>query len=709
MQKAYNYYNGKRDPEQFRYLEENFGIGNATSVEFTPLIKKHVDALIGEYLDIPMVPKISCKDKETVSMIDRQKQIQINKSIFEFYKRRLSNDLLQFLATDQQPQVQDVAIQKQLDKLVEDINNNFVSDYEKAAQHVLEYIIQSRSADIETKKRELMLDLLVAGCAFYRVHPSPGGTNISIEVLEPLNTFVDRNPHSQYVKDCYRVVIRRWMTKQQILNTYGDKLDKESIKELNDMYEHYSDSNYIYVRNFTGQAGHAYVEGDLKGIDNGVGAVPGFPVDHYESYNYKLLPVYEVEWIDIDKQEGYYIQNRYEGVRIGQSIYIPTGKSPNVIRTQDALTECKLSVGGLFLLNRNHQPSSLILQCSHLQDKYDVVTFLRDNILANSGTIGDWLDVSQLPSFLGTDMTERLMKWQAYKKAGLALVDSSQEGRGFNNNTFMNGYDDAAKVQTMQAFEVVLERIELQVSSITGVFRERLNGITQRDAVSNIEAGARNSFIITKPFYQQMDSLVVDVLGDCLDIGKIVWKNGLTGTIILGDKLQKIFTALPEHFTHTDYDIHIVPSTKILKDMQSMQSIVIELIKSNMLEPDIATEAITSRSLTELKDIVNKAWAKKKEENNQIAQLGQQLEEAQKQINQLIQQNQQLQAKVSNFEEERLKIERERMQIDSQIRWFQAQTERSYKNDSIEVNRQKVQIELEQLNDGNPYNDEVKY
>lgn len=40
LQKAYNYYNGKRDPEQFRYLEENFGIGSPTSVEFTPLLKK---------------------------------------------------------------------------------------------------------------------------------------------------------------------------------------------------------------------------------------------------------------------------------------------------------------------------------------------------------------------------------------------------------------------------------------------------------------------------------------------------------------------------------------------------------------------------------------------------------------------------------------------------------------------------------------------
>ena len=26
LQKAYNYYNSKRDPEQFKYLEENFGI-----------------------------------------------------------------------------------------------------------------------------------------------------------------------------------------------------------------------------------------------------------------------------------------------------------------------------------------------------------------------------------------------------------------------------------------------------------------------------------------------------------------------------------------------------------------------------------------------------------------------------------------------------------------------------------------------------------
>ena len=75
LQKAYNYYNGYRDAEQYRYLEENFGIGNPTSIEFTPLIRKHVDALLGEYLGTPLLPKVSCKDKETISKISRDKEL----------------------------------------------------------------------------------------------------------------------------------------------------------------------------------------------------------------------------------------------------------------------------------------------------------------------------------------------------------------------------------------------------------------------------------------------------------------------------------------------------------------------------------------------------------------------------------------------------------------------------------------------------------
>jgi hypothetical protein len=89
LQKAYNYYAGKRDPEQYRYLEENYGIGNPTSVEFTPLIKKHVDALIGEFLGTPIIPKVSCKDDDTISNIQREKQLKIKESVINYLKGHL--------------------------------------------------------------------------------------------------------------------------------------------------------------------------------------------------------------------------------------------------------------------------------------------------------------------------------------------------------------------------------------------------------------------------------------------------------------------------------------------------------------------------------------------------------------------------------------------------------------------------------------------
>ena len=79
--KAYRYYHGKRDPNQYKHLEENYGLGNPTSISFTPLIRKHIDSLIGEFLSLPILPKISCKDKGTLSNIFRDKQLEIVKGL----------------------------------------------------------------------------------------------------------------------------------------------------------------------------------------------------------------------------------------------------------------------------------------------------------------------------------------------------------------------------------------------------------------------------------------------------------------------------------------------------------------------------------------------------------------------------------------------------------------------------------------------------
>lgn len=703
LQKAYNYYNGVRDAEQFRALEENFGLGNPTSIEFIPLIRKHIDALIGEYLETPILPKVTCKDTGTLTNIARDKHLKIVKEVFNYLKAHLNNSILAFVDGKN---ITDKAVESQLKKIISDIDKNYISEYEIAAQNVLEYIMQSRNTDLTEKLKTLFKDLLITGYAYYRVKPSPEGNNIDIEVLNPLNVFIDKNPESIYIKNSYRAVVRKWLSKTQILNKYGEIMDKDTIKELEDLYEGIYDNSTYYVRTFTNQA-TGYPATD--GIDAGQEIVPGFPADEYRVTNYKLIPVYEVEWTETRKEDGKFVMDRYEGVRIGESIFIHSDISQNVVRTKDNPSFCTLSTSGIYYSNRSAEAYSLVLACANLQDKYDVLHFYRDSLIANSGTSGDWLDLSMLPTVLGADVPERLQKWLGYKKGGVALIDTSQEGRAFNNNTSFAGFDDTIKAPTIQAIELAIERTENTCSSITGVFRERLNGIEQHDAVSNVKVGIKNSFTVTKQYYQQMDLLTNELLIDCLNTAKIVYKKGITGALILGDKGVKVFTALPEYFTVTDFDIHIASSTNVIQDMELIKQLIPEFIKAGNVDPSIIVEAITSRSLTELKTNVSESLKKQREENNITAQLQQQVEQLTQELQQAQNQLQQAQSKIESLNEAKLQLEKAKLESESGVNWYKAKADKKYKEGTIENDSKRVELEVAQMYDGNMHNNKVKY
>lgn len=205
-----------------------------------------------------------------------------------------------------------------------------------------------------------------------------------------------------------------------------------------------------------------------------------------------------------------------------------------------------------------------------------------------------------------------------------------------------------------------------------------------------------------------MDLITNEMLMDCLNIGKIVYKKGLKGTIILGDKLQKIFTALPEHFTCSDQDIHIISTSDIIKDMETIKQTVPQLIQSGNLDPDIIVEIMDSKSLSDMKYKVKIAMKKKKAENDQIQQLQQQLQETQQQAQQMQQQLQQAQSQIQGLNAQKLELEKTKIDNENQIAWFKAKYEKTYKEAQADNDKRRVEIEYKQLYDGNPYNDKVR-
>lgn len=342
--------------------------------------------------------------------------------------------------------------------------------------------------------------------------------------------------------------------------------------------------------------------------------------------------------------------------------------------------------------------------------KYDLLCFYRDNLISSSGTVGDWIDLAFVPQALGVEFPERLQKWLAYKKQGLGLIDSSQEGAQMMNTIF-NGFDDTVKAQSIQAIVLAMQTIEQQVSKVTGVLPEAMAQYEQRDAVSNVQLGVKTTMLLTKQYFQAMDIVYKEANYDMLNLAKMVWKNGLTGTIILGNNYSKIFTALPEYYTVTDWDIHIEDSTKSYQNVQALVSIAGELLKSGAADLADITNIMTANSITELKRYIDKSIKKKKEENDMIGQLQQQVQQYEQNIKDMENQNQQLQQTIKQLQAEieknnqaKMQLEAERLELDKQ----KARNDKDFNDKQIDIKEKQVQAQVAQIFDTNPYNDKIK-
>lgn len=705
LKKAYNYYHLIRDPEQFQHLEDNYGIGTPTSVEFTPLIKKHIDVLVGEYLELDPDMQITCKDENTLSEIMRDKQLAINKECFNLFKSKLENSIIQTIVEGKEV-THDPYFEKEIEKIKKTIDKNFISDYEIAAQNIIEFCKKSRDLDMKNKCRELLTDLLISGTLYYDTKPTPGNKGLGFRPLNPLDTFIERNPNSYYLNKSSRAVSRRYLTVEQIIAEYGDELKKEDITYLK---ENHPFEESIFDAKIVHSAG-PFIIGSKDETPAVLGGLEALPVNSWkEIYNTidNFITVYECQWIEIDDNNA---MQRHEGVLIGKDIYICRGEIEDVPRSVSNPRECTLSINGCFFNDKNGNPLSLVLSTMSLQDKYDLLIYSRDNLIASSGTVGDWIDLAHLPSTLGVDLPDRLQKWLAYKKTGLALFDSSQEGANVLNTTF-NGFDDTLKAQAIQAIQIAIDSIEQQASSITGVFAEKLGGIQQRDAVSNVKVGIRQSTLLTKQYFSAMDGIYKEICYDLLNQAKIVYKEGITAELVLGPKLKRIFTALPKYYTMTDFDIHIQDSTEIMKVKETIESASIELIKSGQADASMIIKIAAAKNITELTNYIEQAIADKKAENDMIEQLQQQLQEAQQQLQQDQKQAQQLQEQINKLQKEveknnqaKLQIEQKRVQLEEQ----EIRDKKDYNDKIAKQKERQVDIEFLQLNDGNPYNDKIK-
>jgi hypothetical protein len=205
-----------------------------------------------------------------------------------------------------------------------------------------------------------------------------------------------------------------------------------------------------------------------------------------------------------------------------------------------------------------------------------------------------------------------------------------------------------------------------------------------------------------------MDTLVKEILADSIDMAKVVFKDGLTGQLVLGDQ-KEIFTLLPEYYSFTSYDIHLADSSEIIKEQEMLKQLAQGYMQSSMMDPEILFIIYNSKSLTEMRELAMKSIREKKIENNQLQQLQQQLEQAQQQQKEMQKQLEASTKKLAQLNERKLNIEQQNNQMDQELGYYKIEKDAELRSRELDIMEQKNKLELAQLFDSNPNNDEVDH
>lgn len=694
---ARNYYEGTRDAKEFAYLTDNFGIGNPGKLGFTPLVKPRIDVLVGMMLQEQVKYMVRYNDNETITSIEQEKMEGFMGELFEFIHKEAQGD----------GQTRPIT-EKQIAAIQKNFGTKYKSVFERAATDLIQYFLSNRKTDFIQKAKQLFLDLLIVGEGFYRTYIPKLNADPVLEICKPENIFFNKNTNKQYLNTTNTVVHREYMTRVDILNKYGAYMREEDKEAL-----------------FNGTAkvkGNRRITSpkqlDIVNDDDYNSVID----DQYTYNNFETLEVYHVEWLANNKvliedpEEFTLVEgklgkprkhawrlDRYEGIRIGLDIYLNAGKSKHISRDSSDPYTCELTYNGISYNDRNGTPYSLSLKLKDLQDLYDITIFHRDNLIANSGSTGSRINVAGIPKELGDDFMERVMKFIAFKKQGVELINPLQE----NADKFSGygDYDNTVKGQTIDGIQKVLESIENQANTLTGVTKQMLSQIEEREAVSNVKTGISQGSLVTKDIMDLHKVTRVHMLSDLINWSKYSFVDGKKGSYIQGENIVA-FQAAPEHFRHSNFDIHIVADGQEAAKLQKLEQLAVGL--AGKAPSEAIVNALLADSVAEAKAamVAGVDKAQGEEEGNMEEQLAQ----AQKQIQELTNELKQLQSmkeQQSQAAAEKLKADADKSKEAVEDMRERRKMDKDDSKAKRELDKGLYQLEREELYAGGDKNKEI--
>ena len=361
-----------------------------------------------------------------------------------------------------------------------------------------------------------------------------------------------------------------------------------------------------------------------------------------------------------EEEEIFYINEAWEGVKIGSDIYVNMRPRPIQYNRLSNPSRCHFGIiGSVYNLNEN-RPFSLVDMMKPYNYLYDAVHDRLNKLLAKNWGKIIQLDLAKVPT--GWDVE----KWMYYARTNnIAVVDSFKEGNlgaatgklaGAMNNA-SSGVIDAELGNIIQQDINLLEFIKMEMSDVAGITKQREGQVSNRETVGGVERATLQSSHITEWLFVIHEDVKKRVLEAFLETAKIAMRGrSKKFQYILSDNSMKVMDIDGDEFAEADYGL-VVDNSSGIQDLNAkLDTLAQAALQNQTLSFSTIIKLYSSCSIAEKMRLIEKDEKAIQERQSQAQQQEAQMKQQQIQADMQLKQQELAQSEQENIRDNETKI-----------------------------------------------------
>lgn len=595
----YQVYNNQFPSRWFTHITDPLSARNPNHKKFpakirpVTILRTNIDLLMGEYPKRPFVYQVTNLGEDGYNRYtDSLKQKTVDNVTQHFVAAFQQEALAKGTPVNQIPGLDEI-------ELPPAMKERFNSTYKDAIAIKGQRWLKRAMKEYRIREEFLRMfkDWLIAGrsCSFKAIRH---GT-FFYERISPLNLDYDKSPDCLYIEDAEWAVCRRLYTLSDIVDWFYEELRDEQLHDLENRSQYKSPiAFYQYLQEtydrdtFTGKIPVYHVTwkgkkhvGVLSYPDPLTGKIQQMEVD--EDYLVNKEMGEKVEWV--------WVNEVYEGFRVGDNIYVSLQPIPVQRNEMNNISACKLPYNGRNYSDLHTENISVLELGLPFQIMYMIVNYVLEKTIAKSKGKIVQIDKNAMPRDQGWD-DERFFYYA--EALGYMVMNRNQVGVDKSWNQF--------HVLDMSLFDQIKQLIDLKNNykqewdDVIGITRQRKGETAPSDLKGVTEMGLMQSSVITDMIFNFFEEFTEREMQGILDYSKFVNIDGVKSIYNNEDFDSELLDIDPNTYCFAELGVLISRSVEELAALNQLKQQLEPLIQQGM-KASTVLEVIRSNNVAELK------------------------------------------------------------------------------------------------------------